>query len=143
MCYVVNIILLKYSALQHIYFTSAYRNGFPAALLPRQRNLLEIGSYFILNTTAARIAGSAKLAQHQSDVRGHTSCISHETTDFPMTQSSSLPRTQWGLGGTGALKPAVGASERGEGGPGWDETHHLLDDEHPEKKLFAFQHFAK
>lgn len=42
-----------------------------------------------------------------------------------------------------ALKPAVGASESGEGGPGWDETHHLLDDEHPEKKHFAFQHFAK
>lgn len=101
MCYMVNMILLKYSALQHIYFTSAYRSGFPAALLPRQRNLLEIGSYFILNTTAARIAGSAKLAQHQSDVRGHISCISQETTGFPMTQSSSLPRTQLGLGGTG------------------------------------------
>lgn len=101
-----------------------------------------MGSYFILNTTAARIARPAKLAQHQSDVRGHASCISQETTAFPVTQSSSLPWTQWGLGGMGASKPAVGASENGEGGAGWDETHPVLDDEHPESKHFAFQYFA-
>lgn len=81
----VNMILLKYSALQHIYFTSSYRSGFPSAFLLRQRRLLEIGSCFILNTIAARIAGPAKLAQHQSDVRGHVSCISQETIGFPMT----------------------------------------------------------
>ena len=38
----------------------------------------------------------------------------------------------------GASKPTVDGYESGEGEAGWDETHPVLDDEHPESKILHF-----